>query len=65
MVPRVGKVEPVRVFYSHAVPVPDAFADDLADLRPRLVAFARSLAFDPDEAEDLAQETLACAFYAF
>lgn len=39
-------------------PMADAFADELVELRPRLVAFARSLAFDPDEAEDLAQEAL-------
>lgn len=44
---------------SHALSdLADPFADDLVDLRARLVAFARSLAVEPDEAEDLAQETL-------
>lgn len=47
------------MFYSRDhLAMPDAFADELVAMRPRLVAFARTLVFDIDDAEDLAQETL-------
>lgn len=42
----------------------DAFASELVELRPRLVAYARGLAGDPDESEDLVQETLVRAVAA-
>lgn len=53
------------MFYSHDVlAMADSFADDLVALRPRLAAFARSLAPDHDAAEDLVQETLVRALAA-
>ena len=53
------------MFYSRELlGMSDAFADELVDQLPRLVAFARSLAFDLDDAEDLAQETLVRAVAA-
>lgn len=61
----LGKTSAAAVFYIHDhFAMADAFADQLVELRPRLVAFARSLAFDPDEAEDLAQEALVRAVAA-
>ena len=38
--------------------------DQIAELLPRLVGFARSLTHDPEEAADLAQETIARALGA-
>lgn len=53
------------MFYSRdPLGTSDAFADELVDLQPRLLGFARTLAFDVDEAEELVQETLVRALAA-